>query len=283
MQTAEAIQANQITRKSEIDAIRKAVPGAGIVPAKKRYLPVLTPTLGAVSMWWHSKCSDMIWPMNTGKAFIPMIDLIGGQIAEMRNRLVTIALDYKKTHDADMEYVMWLDDDVICSHMAMCRLLSHNRDIASGVYFCKGETGNEPLIFAGPSSGTMKFIPDEVFEAWGWAQGLCVIRTEVYERMRDELDLGVDRYGNPNWYKVPDFGVDANGCITTGGTEDFHFFGNAAKLGYRPLIDCTKFAFGFHYDLGTKLGYPVQQWEQWVKMQHIVWPEQYGGKETVWQ
>lgn len=285
MQLAEAIE-KDVKKREETKAMANVSSSPiskpqGIVPSKRRAIAVLVPTLGQVSMWWTTVMMDLVYPMNTGKAFIPAVDLKGGEIGQMRNRLVKMALDYADKNDIDLQYIFWVDDDVIISRLALLTLAAHDRDIASGVYFCKGEAGNEPLIFSGPSSGTLKFRPDECFEAWGWSLGLSLIRTEVFRRMRDELDLGTDEYGNPKWYAQPGFGIDKDGMMTVGGTEDFVFFDNASKLGYRPLVDCTRHAFGFHYDANLKTGYPQKQWEQFVRMEPIVWNIE--GKETVWR
>lgn len=272
MKTAEAIALDRTERQARF---------TGIAPAKRKCLAVLTPTLGNVSMWWHTALVDLIWPMNTGKGFIPVMDQKGGEIGEMRNRLVTLALQFEAAQDIDLEYLMWIDDDVIVGRMALLALAQHDRDIASGVYFSKNDMP-QPLIFDGPSSGTARWEPDKLLEKWGWAQGLSLVRLAVYKRMRDELNLGVDKYGNPAWFKEPEFGKDEQGNITLGGTEDFHFFENASKLGYRPLIDCTKHAFGWHYDAALKTGYPKRQWEQYVRREPIVWPLKDGG-EVVWE
>jgi hypothetical protein len=253
----------------------------GIKAAKKSAIVVLTPTLGQISMWWHTAMVDLLWPMNVGKGFIPAVDLKGGQVGQMRNRLIQLALYFEKSQHINLEAIMWVDDDVIVNRAVMLALAAHDRDIVSGVYMAKTEAANEPLIFDGPSSGTSRWEPDKVMEKWGYAQGLSLVKTDVYRRMAEELDLGVDEYGNPQWYKVPEFGMDAAGCLTLGGTEDFHFFENASKLGYRPLVDCTKFCFGWHYDHEKKTGYPKQQWEQFLKREPIVWPKKEGG-EVIW-
>ena len=254
----------------------------GILPAGQQVVPVLTPTLGSISMWWHLTQIDMLYPMNVGKQPITTLDKGGGEIAEMRNRLAAMSLliEDQSGGKTKVPYVLWIDDDVIVDRFALCCLASHDRDIVSGVYFAKGDY-SEPLIFPGPSSGTLEFLPDEVFEAWGWSQGLSLISTQVYRRMRDELDLGVDKYGQPNWYKRPEFQMTPTGIIN-GGTEDFHFFDNACKLGYKPLIDCRRAAFGFHYDLRKGIGYPFPQWEQYSRREPIVWPATSKRKEVVW-
>src|SRR5438105_2440564 len=154
----------------------------GIVPTKQKVIAVLTPTLGQVSMFWTLGLLNLVWPMNTGKGIIPAMDQVGGEIGEMRNKLVALSLEEEKKSGLELEGLMWLDDDVIISKWALLQLVSHDRDIAAGVYFTKGDLG-EPLIFSGPSSGTMRFQPDETFEAWGYAQGLSYVRAHVYRHM----------------------------------------------------------------------------------------------------
>jgi len=267
----------QQRREARTEIVRES---GGIVPTKRKAIAVLTPTLGQISMWWTVGLLDLVWPMNTSRAFMPLVDQRGDNIGETRNRLVKMVLDSEQATNVEIEYVMWLDDDVIIQRPVLLALLSHDRDIASGVYFSKTDHA-EPLIFSGPGSGSLKFKPDEIFEAWGWSNGLCVIKTAVYKRMMDELDLGVDQYGNPCFYKQPDFGVNEQGNLQLGGTEDFHFFENCSKLGYRPIIDCRKHAFGFHYDAEAKTAYPKPQWQQFLRREPIVWPKPEGG-EVVW-
>src|SRR5260370_23508453 len=124
--------------------------------------------------------------LNPGKACIPACDMLGGEVGQMRNRLLSLALAFEKAQGVNLEAVLWVDDDVIVNPLVMLTLAGHDRDIASGVYFTKGDIGNEPLIFDGPSSGPRKFMPGECFEAWGYAQGLSLVRTAVYKRMADE-------------------------------------------------------------------------------------------------
>jgi hypothetical protein len=221
--------------------------------------------------------------MNCGRYPFSLQDKKGHEIAEIRNMSVEFFLSLERNSpNASFPGVMWLDDDVIpLSPSVLIALMAHERPIVSGVYFTKMEHG-EPLIFPGGSSGTLKFRPGEVFEAWGWAQGLCYVELEVYKRMRDELDIGVDKYGHPAWYKQPEFGVQENGAVVTGGTEDFIFFDRASKLGYRPLIDCTKHCFGFHMDLETLKAYPEQQFDMCCRKQPVVWPAKGDRKEEVW-
>lgn len=269
------------------EAVKEAVGRRnGVLTAPQQVIAVLTPTLGVVSMWWHTSQLDLLWPMNTGKAFLPTPDNVGGEIAEMRNRLVSMALA-AETEKIKIHSLMWIDDDVIVNRAAILALAAHDRDIASGVYFCKGEFSN-PLIFPGPGAGSSPYVPvagpdDEGQESWGWAQGLSLVRTEVYKRLRDETDLGRDKYGAPRWYEKPDFKVNESGALDVGGTEDFPFFKKCNDLGYRALVDRSQFAFGFHYDAAGKAGYPRLQWEQFIRREPIVWPARNGHPEVVWK
>jgi hypothetical protein len=288
----EAIAESDTKRKEDIASLPSRPSLNGIVPKKQKTIAVCTPTLGVIPMWWFASATSLVFPMNMGKAFFPIQDLERGEVGQMRNRLVNSVLEAEKSrNDVECEYIFWLDDDVIIHHMALMSLLSWDRDVAAGVYFCKGHFG-EPLLFPAASGGTLKYKPwagrpdDEArgIEMYGYPQGLSLVRTSVYKRMRDEMDLGVDKYGSPCWYKQPEFAVDPKtGGLITGGTEDFHFFENLSKLGIRPIVDTSKFAFGFHYSIQELVAYPVVQWEQYVKRQPIVWPAPAGELEVVWK
>jgi hypothetical protein len=263
------------------EKIDAAANGHVLPSTAKKLIVVASPTLGAVSMQWAITIADLVWPMNVSRGIIPMMDQVGGEIAECRNRCVKMILEMERPGEIDVHSIFWLDDDVITHRMAICALARHERPIASGVYFCKGEVG-APLIFPGPSQGTMAFRPNETMEAWGWAQGLCLIEAGVYKRMRDECDLGEDKYGSPRWYHKPDFAFDKNGFLTAGGTEDFPFFQRAGELGYKPLIDCSKFAFGWHYDMAKKVAFPRKQWDAFLHRQPIVWPGKGVEEAVIW-
>lgn len=266
------------------EQVDKGIQTGGITPAKGVCIPILTPTLGRVTMPWADMRSQILFPMNCGRYPFSLVDKKGGEIAEVRNMCVEFFLSLERNSpNSQIPGVMWLDDDVIpCSAAVLLALMGHERPIASGVYFTKMDHG-EPLIFPGGSAGTMPFRPGEVFEAWGWSQGLCYIQLEVYKRMRDEMEIGVDKYGHPAWYKTPEFGVTEEGGVITGGTEDFIFFDRASKLGYRPIVDCTKHAFGFHIDAATLKAYPQEQWDQKCRNQVIVWQAKGDRREVCWE
>jgi hypothetical protein len=163
------------------------------------------------------------------------------------------------------------------------QLMSHDRDIVSGVYFTKAPGMiTRPLIFPSRLGGESRFTPAPndgqlSVEAWGHGMGLTLIKPDVYVRMDRELKLPKDKYGNPQWYRTtagrPDYVHVEDGVMDYGGTEDLYFLDNAAKLGYKPLVDCSKHAFGFHHDKAKNQGYPEAQWADKVANRPIRWPQ----------
>ncbi len=235
---------------------------------KTRIIALCTPTLGLLHVNWVAAFTELIWPLNTGKA---QLFVVGKPVAEARNELVARALSVEN-EDREVTHVMWIDDDVIIPRTALLQLLRHRRPIASGVYFTRAELA-EPLIFPNAGGGTMEFVPDRAFEVWGHGMGLTLVETEVYRRMQRELDLPNDKYGYPEWYKTTG-GEDVyleKEILTGAGTEDLYFLYRAGKMGLSGFVDCTANAFGWHHERKSNKGYPERQYAQMKKGQPIVW------------
>jgi hypothetical protein len=275
-----------VQKALEDKGIGKGLPEGGVLG-----MCTATPTLGILSAWWHAHASQIIYPMNCSRIPLMPIDKCGGKIAEMRNGIVQQCLDIEDgkadTHDRKIKIhsIFWLDDDVIPNRFVVQALLSHNRPIAAGCYFTKTPINSEPLIFPGGSSGTTKFQPGKCFESWGWAQGLSLVQLDVYRHMLKEMgdDMGKDEFGFPAWYKTPGIEVNENGSLTIGGTEDFPFFRRANQLGYRCMVDCRPQAFGWHYDIHGKTGYPLEQWKMFQGGRPIIWPGAEEEPDNVWK
>ncbi len=225
--------------------------------------------MGKVSLEWCLALKYLVWPANT--AFIPyfVLDATGKEVAECRNKCVELALT-----NTSITHLLWIDDDVIYSKNALNRLLSHNTDVVSGVYFMKHEYG-EPIIFPGPSEGTLPYIPGKVYkDIWGHGLGLCLVKSDVYRKMAEQLPLGVDKYGITAWHKgFVDHGVtkDDIDVVNSGAAEDLYFLDEAHKLGIKSIVDCHKDAFGWHQDRITGITYPMEQWKQNMAGQPITW------------
>jgi hypothetical protein len=249
------------------------------LPTRKKFIAICTPTLGAVSIFWAKALRSLQWPMNVGSVPFFMVDDLScagnNEIAENRNKLVQYALVFE-CESREITHLFWLDDDVICPAGALLRLLEDDNrpdstGVCSGVYFVKGDNG-EPLIFPSKLGGTIPFVPDQVYPAWGCGMGLTLVRMEVYKRLL-AAGLPTDKHGRPEWYKTTSgqVKIEADGGYDMGGTEDLYFCDLAEKIGVRPLIDTGRFTFGFHCDLARRRVYPEEQWRQVQKEGRIVW------------
>lgn len=241
----------------------------------------------AVSGWWARAVGNVVWPFNTVRTPIYIEDDVGGMVAEARNDLVARVLAINEANKStEITKIFWVDDDVIPVSPMVLRALDAHIDespIVSGVYFSK-ETFPQPLIFPEKGQGVSRFEPDTCVRAWGCGMGLTLVAVDLYRRMRDELDLPLDVKGNPEWYRTSgrnvDIVADEEGVLSVAGTEDLYFCDLAARLDVRPVIDCGKHAFGFHYSLGTREVYPGPQWEQYRRNQPVVWKTPDG--DVVW-
>ena len=236
-----------------------------------KFVAVCTPTLGMVTIEWASALRALLLPLNSGYCECFGKDDVGGEIAEGRNGCVARALSYE-TDDREITHLFWLDDDVIAPRTAIIRLMSHDVDIAAGVYFLKCPI-SEPLIFPGRGAGTSPFVPDQVFETWGVGMGITLVKTSVYRRMREDLELPLDKYGKPQWYKTPSAldAVVVDEVLFAGGTEDLYFCDRAGKMGCKVVADTSRYAFGWHYDCRNGIGYPEKQWRQHMAGEAITW------------
>lgn len=230
---------------------------------------VCTPSLGAVPIFWARAMAEMMKVNNTAMRFNPVLDTKGDEIAECRNKAVAECLELERKHNVHVSHFFWVDDDVIPTRAALLQLYSRQRPIVSGVYFTKCTPGL-PLIYPGRAQGVAEFVPDEAIEAWGHGMGLCLVQADVYRKML-AAGLPLDKYGRPGWYKTNREYTVQDAMLDCGGTEDLHFLNRAGELGYTPLVDCTKHAFGWHFDMARQKGYPEKQFGQWSAGKPVVW------------
>lgn len=239
---------------------------------KKKIIAVAVPSRGTVSMWWTRAVLNIAWPLNMGRKFLfVQDDGSEPQIAEARNSLVAQAL-VLETETAEVEAIMWIDDDVLVNPGCVLALYNHHAAIASGVYFTKCDLP-EPLIFPGRVAGTMKFPADKILKGvWGHGMGLTLVKLSVYKALTERGFVTTkDRHGNPEWYKTTqDYKVE-EGMLDCGGTEDLYFCQLCREAGIASLVDCTRHAFGWHYDLAAQQGFPRPQFEKYRKAQPIEW------------
>lgn len=226
----------------------------------RKNIAICVPTLGTVSTRWAIAYQDIVTPMN---ARVPRVIRQGDEVGVSRNLIVSEVLKMtpKPSH------IFFLDDDVIpATKWVLMRLLTHNVDMVSGIYFLKGEYG-EPLAFREPGYGTIPYDPRRgLVPVWGSGMGLTLIRTSVFERVRDGIDIGLDERGNPKWFYTSG-DIPGEHQIN----EDLWFCAQARKVDIPTHVDMNPQAFGWHYDLSSHTAFPRCQWEEFVRTGTVNW------------
>lgn len=230
------------------------------------------PTFGMVSVYFMGRLYNLRMPMNR---IVRQVYCVGKEVGDARNEIVSKALQIEQD-DPTMRCskILFLDDDVLCHQDALLKLLSHNRPIVSGLYYTKSAVPT-PLVLHGEFGGTAtSWTPGDLVECWAHGMGLTLVDAEVFRRLRDETDLGVDKHGYPAWFKTTrdDALVKSDGTpAITNQTEDVYFLRRAASLGYAPAVDTSFETFGWHFDHKTFTAYPSAQWREFCAHGTVTW------------
>jgi hypothetical protein len=243
--------------------------------ARRPFIAICIPTLGMVHAFFMARMINLLAPMNRDIRYFYAIDM---EVGEARNKLVADALACDGAAHT-CSHVFFLDDDVLFHREALNQLLSRNRPIVSGLYYAKRLVPT-PLVLHDDAHGTATtWTPGDLVECAGHGMGLTLIDANVFRRLRDETDLGLDPLGNPNWFTTV---KDASLYTADGGvavhnqTEDITFLKKARALGYVPAVDTSETAFGWHFDTKACTGYPKKQWAEFVERGTATWDTPHG-------
>ena len=94
---------------------------------------------------------------------LPLVMQVGIEnIVFMTNAMINQCRDaiVKVAFERDYDYVMWIDDDMLIPSDAITKLLSHDKDICSGLYFSRGNY--KPLLY------NIEYFKDE--DKYGYSQ-----------------------------------------------------------------------------------------------------------------
>lgn len=251
---------------------------------RRSFIAMGFPTFGVVNIGWASRVfAQLRHPMNT---VVRHYIVEGNEVGLARNEIVARALEVED-HDPSIRcsHVFFVDDDVLVHQDALLKLHAHDRDIVSGLYFSKTSVPDALILM---EEGTARrWTPGELVECWAHGMGLTLVKSEVFRRMRDELELGEDSLGNPAWFRTTRDAVltrpDGMPAIHNQ-TEDVYFLRKAAQLGYSPAVDTSHQAFGFHWAQGERRAYPLKQWDEFVRTggRRITWTDTPDGRPVVW-
>lgn len=132
------------------------------------------------------------------------------------------------------DYIMWLDDDMIVPDDIIERLLAHNKDIVSGIYF--GRKNFRPLLFdvipeedeAGETLYSIKnhteYPQDELFKIDGIGFGCVLTKVSALKKI----------------WQCPDEGIGGTCFDFIGGVgEDLSFAIRCQRLGIETWVDTS--------------------------------------------
>jgi glycosyltransferase involved in cell wall biosynthesis len=238
------------------------------------------PSFGMVHLFFTARLINLKMPMNR---IVRHYYIVGKEVGDARNEIVAKALEIEENDPSlRCSHVFFLDDDVLFHPDVLLKLLSHERDIVSGLYYTKSSVPT-PLVLHGDYGGTAKsWTPGDLVECAGHGMGLTLINADVFRNMRE--GVGVDAHGYPEWFKT----TKDSSLLRPDGvpqvfnqTEDMAFLTRAAALGYRPAVDTSAQAFGWHLDTRAMKAYPSAQWAEFLSTGRVTWPTANG--PVVWE
>ncbi len=126
-----------------------------------------------------------------------------------------IARDAIKNYDPD--YLFWVDGDMVLECDTIERLMRHDKDIVSGVYFKKESF--EPVMFSKQGNlytPVLKWPSAGIFKVDAVGMGCCLIKAEVFRKVP------------PPWFK---YEVESNKG------EDIYFCEKVRAAGFDIWVD----------------------------------------------
>lgn len=106
-------------------------------------------------------------------------------VYDARNGMADIAITY------GFDYLMFIDSDIVFREDAVDKLIEHNADVCTGVYYSRRDD-HEPLIFSEIKPRTLfhkakltkvkEVLPYQQIEACG--MGFCLIKTDVLKKIK---------------------------------------------------------------------------------------------------
>lgn len=147
------------------------------------------------------------------------------------------------------KWLLFIDSDVFLPDDAVNRLMSHDKDIVTGVYWMKTQPP-QPVIYKEMGDGPMWDIKpqDELIEIGGAGLGCTLIKMSVFDKF-DEAEVP---YFKQDWIHKQN---GKNIQVSVG--EDHWFFMKARELGFKVWFDSNVLC--DHYDYKNDIFYPGEE------------------------
>ena len=204
---------------------------------------------GVVPIKWmmHQKEIEKSLP---GGLFWSYVYALGDFAKDPTKNYATLRTEViEKALKMGVKWLMFIDSDVFLPRDAVNRLMSHDVDIVSGVYWMKTDPP-QPVIYETIGNGPIWEIkPQETLKEIGGAGlGCCLINMKVFEKFKEANIKLMDQ----DWEHV----VNGKRVQVSVG-EDHYFFEKARELGFKVWCD-TKVLCD-HYDVVGDRFYPDEK------------------------
>jgi hypothetical protein len=180
----------------------------------------------------HVENTTLAWAFGLRNLIIPggIFAPTGMPYDHSRNTCCQVALDNK------MEWLFFLDSDVIPPRDAILRLMAHKQPIISGVYCRRSDPHGIPVMLRGGQWLTNEGVCGKVIDVDLVGAGCLLIHRTALETIRDKGPLDPKR--GKTWF---DWRVDMKHLLPEGKamSEDFMFCMRAKELGYKILVDTS--------------------------------------------
>lgn len=146
------------------------------------------------------------------------------------------------------KWLMFIDSDVFIPKEAVTKMMAHEKDIVTGVYWMKKDGIAEPVIYNEIGDGPIFNIEqsDKLLEVGGSGLGCCLIDMKVFEKFKEK---GIKLF-DQDWIHRKD-----GRQITVDIGEDHWFFHHARELGYKVYCDTNILC--DHYDVERDKFFPT--------------------------
>lgn len=249
----------------------------------REFIALGIPSFGMVHLFFCARLYNLRTPMNR---IMRHFYVVGKEVGHARNEIVARALAIEQDDPSlRCSQIFFLDDDLLFHPDALLKLIADDKPIISGLYYTKTSVPT-PLVLHDDFCGTARsWTPGELVECAAHGMGLCLIDADIFRRLRDETDLGLDPFGHPNWFQTR----KDESIVTPSGlpaqqnsTEDVYFLERVRALGYQPVVDTSAQTFAWHLDTKTMTAYPQKQWDEFLKTGLVTWPLA-DGSTHVWE
>ena len=224
-------QSNRMIEDKKISLDKKPVPpderkGVMIGIITRRSMP--SKFVAHMEHWRSNLPPGLFWSMHY---------VIGKHYDEARNECVEAA--YRK----GVKWLFFIDDDTFVPMDALPKLLAHDKDVVTGVYWMK-KFPPQPLLFKKLGDGPIyNFQPGEMIEIEGGGLGCCMVNMKVFDKLQKP-------YFKCDWTHIDSTGRKYK--VPVG--EDHYFYIHAKEAGFK--IWCDTDILCDHYDVKTDNFYP---------------------------